>query len=159
MHVPCGLMCRHWHRCWLGHHHTHEPRPEVQALVRRTHLLASRILSRQHVLLCCQVSCRRCSADGERFLPRRELQGVKVRIEIGPKEAQESSCILSVCTKPGEVAAKTPLKVSPALLFSKTATAEPLGLAERAEAALRGCCPVTAAAGVIRLAYALKRDV
>lgn len=108
-------------------------------------------------------SATKSAADGAaptmKILPRRELQGVKVRIEIGPKEAQESSCILSVCTKPGEVAAKTPLKVSRALLFSKTTTAEPVGQAEVAEAALRGCCPVAAAAGVIRLAFALKRDM
>lgn len=39
----------------------------------------------------------------------REMQGVKVRLEVGPKEAQDGGCILSISTKPGEVAAKTPL--------------------------------------------------
>ena len=36
---------------------------------------------------------------------------MKVRLEVGPKEAEQGGCILAVCTTPGEVAAKTMLQV------------------------------------------------
>ena len=41
----------------------------------------------------------------------REQAGVKVRLELGPKEAAAGQCILAICTTPGEVAAKTTLQV------------------------------------------------
>lgn len=41
----------------------------------------------------------------------REVAGVKVRIEVGPEEAEQRSCILAVCSKPGEVAAKSTVQV------------------------------------------------
>ena len=41
----------------------------------------------------------------------REMQGVKVRLEVGPKEAQEGGCIFSVSSKPGEVATKVAMQV------------------------------------------------
>ena len=40
----------------------------------------------------------------------REQAGVKVRLELGPKEAAAGQCILAICTTPGEVAAKTTLQ-------------------------------------------------
>jgi hypothetical protein len=39
------------------------------------------------------------------------MQGVKVRLEVGPKEAQEGGCIFSVSSKPGEVATKAAMQV------------------------------------------------
>ena len=42
----------------------------------------------------------------------REEAGVKVRVELGPKEAAAGQCILAICTStPGEVAAKTMMQV------------------------------------------------
>ena len=39
------------------------------------------------------------------------MQGVKVRLEVGPKEAEEGGCIFSVSSKPGEVATKVAMQV------------------------------------------------
>lgn len=47
-----------------------------------------------------------------------EMAGVKVRVEVGPKEAEQHSCILAVCSKPGEVAAKSTVQVGQELLDS-----------------------------------------
>lgn len=67
-----------------------------------------------------------------------EMQGVKVRLEVGPKEAQEGGCILSISTKPGEVAAKTPLPVDHKLLDAvRTQLQLPSGDAAADAAALR----------------------
>jgi hypothetical protein len=41
----------------------------------------------------------------------REEASVKVRVELGPKDAAAGQCILAICTTPGEVAAKTTLQV------------------------------------------------
>ena len=45
------------------------------------------------------------------MLHYREESGVKVRLELGPKEAAAGQCILAICTTPGEVAAKSTLQV------------------------------------------------
>mmetsp|Transcript_10742 Transcript_10742/g.27248 ORF Transcript_10742/g.27248 Transcript_10742/m.27248 type:complete len:285 (+) Transcript_10742:158-1012(+) len=36
-----------------------------------------------------------------------EERGVKLRVELGPKDLEANSCVLAVCTKPGEVAQKS----------------------------------------------------
>ena len=36
---------------------------------------------------------------------------MKVRLEVGPKEAEEGGCIFSVSSKPGEVATKVAMQV------------------------------------------------
>ncbi len=41
----------------------------------------------------------------------REDQGVKVRVELGPRDAQARKACLALCRKPGEVADKSFLQV------------------------------------------------
>lgn len=43
-----------------------------------------------------------------------EERGVMVRVELGPQEAASGSCLLAICTTPGEVAAKSTVQVCPA---------------------------------------------
>jgi hypothetical protein len=43
---------------------------------------------------------------------RREEKGVKVRLELGPKDADRSTCVLARAGTPGQVAQKTKVKVS-----------------------------------------------
>ena len=45
-------------------------------------------------------------------VPCREEKHVKIRIELGPKEAAAGQCVLAKCKKPGAVAAKTTVRVS-----------------------------------------------
>ena len=40
-----------------------------------------------------------------------EEQGVTVRVEIGPKEASSRSCLLAICSTPGQVAARSTVHV------------------------------------------------
>lgn len=54
-------------------------------------------------------------APGQKF-KHWEVAGVKVRVEVGPKEAEQRSCILAVCSKPGEVADKSTVQVGQELL-------------------------------------------
>jgi len=49
---------------------------------------------------------------------------VKLRVELGPKDLEINSCVLAVCTKPGEVAEKKSVTFGEALLAS---TGEVLG--------------------------------
>ena len=47
-------------------------------------------------------------------LHHREERHVKVRVELGPKEAAAGQCVVAKCKKPGAVAAKTTVRVRPA---------------------------------------------
>lgn len=40
-----------------------------------------------------------------------EEQGVMVRVELGPKEATSRTCLLAICSTPGEMAAKSTVAV------------------------------------------------
>eukprot|EP00884_Botryococcus_braunii_P019290 jgi/Botrbrau1/6044/Bobra.0042s0027.1 len=54
-----------------------------------------------------------------------EEKGVKLRVELGPRDAQAGTAVLAQCTNPGEVAQKTSLQADEALL---AAIQEQLGL-------------------------------
>ncbi|KAK9812949.1 hypothetical protein WJX72_006223 [[Myrmecia] bisecta] len=86
------------------------------------------------------------STPGQKFRFWEE-KGVKVRIELGPRDADSGECILALCTKPGEVAQKTKIKVGAPLL---KAVREALGLPEAgsAPATTKPAAPSPAAVAV-----------
>ncbi|KAK9866808.1 hypothetical protein WJX84_009876 [Apatococcus fuscideae] len=45
-----------------------------------------------------------------------EERHVKIRVELGPKEAAAGQCVVAKCKKPGAVAAKTTVRIGPALV-------------------------------------------
>ena len=56
--------------------------------------------------------CIVCSqAHGDSVLSCREQKGVKVRIELGPRDAHKSQACLAISNKPGEVAKKASYQV------------------------------------------------
>lgn len=48
------------------------------------------------------------------YVHHREERHVKIRVELGPKEAAAGQCVVAKCKKPGAVAAKTTVRVRPA---------------------------------------------
>lgn len=54
-------------------------------------------------------------APGQKFRHWEE-RGVKVRVEVGPQEAEAGACVLALCKEPGAVADKRRVKLGPPLV-------------------------------------------
>ena len=58
----------------------------------------------------CGIDTTTTLSPGQKFRHWEE-RGVMVRVELGPQEAISGSCLLAICTTPGEVAAKSTVQV------------------------------------------------
>ena len=58
----------------------------------------------------CGIDTTTTLSPGQKFRHWEE-RGVMVRVELGPQEALSGSCLLAICTTPGEVAAKSTVQV------------------------------------------------
>ena len=85
---------------------------------KRVHEKAEVVDAAEKVVMLLQGAGIDCGCDttttlspGQKFRHWEE-RGVMVRVELGPKEATSTTCLLAICTTAGEVAAKSTVTVS-----------------------------------------------